>query len=106
MEPKIGELEESCKASEKAFKECASFYCEDPSKGGSDDIGKRLYKGVLFLFYAEKTFCELEDRRRKEEAKKQHQANRQSKPTNSLPPNEDRIKLLEKVEKERERRVL
>lgn len=27
MEPKIGELEEICKNSEKAFKDCAEFYC-------------------------------------------------------------------------------
>jgi hypothetical protein len=47
-----------------------TFYCEDPTKGSSDEIGKKLFKSVLFIFNTEKIYYELEERRKKEDARK------------------------------------
>lgn len=55
---------------EEAYNDCASFYCEDPTKGASDEIGKKIFKSILFIFNTEKIFYELEERRKKEEARK------------------------------------
>ena len=55
---------------EEAYKDCASFYCEDPTKGPSDEIGKKIFKCILFVFNTEKMFFELETKRKKEEARK------------------------------------
>lgn len=55
---------------EEAYNDCATYYCEDPSKASSDEIGKKLFKSVLFIFNTEKIYYELEERRKKEEARK------------------------------------
>lgn len=39
---------------EKVYQDCANFYCEDPSKGASDEIGKKIFKCLLFVFNSEK----------------------------------------------------
>lgn len=35
---------------DEAYLACAKFYCEDPTKAASDEIGKRIFKSVLFIF--------------------------------------------------------
>lgn len=35
---------------DKAFTTCAAFYCEDPNKAASDEIGKKIFKCLLFIF--------------------------------------------------------
>ena len=50
---------------DEAYSECAKFYCEEP-RGSSDDIGKKLFKSVLFVFNTEKMYHELEEKRKKE----------------------------------------
>lgn len=58
-------FEESVKKMENAFTQCATFYCEDPIKGTSDEIGKRIFKSILFIFNTEKVFYEIEEKRKK-----------------------------------------
>ena len=67
---KLEALEKAANEMEQAYTECAKFYCEDPTKGNSDDIGKKMYKSVLFIFNTEKVFSDIEERRLKEEARK------------------------------------
>lgn len=51
---------------DEAFEECAKFYCEEPNRGSSEDIGKKMFKSVLFVFNTEKMFHEIEEKRKKE----------------------------------------
>ena len=44
---------------DKAYEECAKFYCEDITKGNSDDIGNKIFKSVLFVFNTEKMYYEI-----------------------------------------------
>ena len=53
---KLEALEKTTQEMEESYEECAKFYCEDPSKGNSDDIGKKMFKSILFIFNTEKMF--------------------------------------------------
>lgn len=63
-------LEESFKKLEAVYQDCATFYCEDPTKGASDEIGKKIFKSILYVFNTEKMFYEIEEKRKKEEGRK------------------------------------
>lgn len=63
---KYEQLDQNCKKMEIAYQECANFYCEDPMKAPSDEIGKKLFNCVLYIFNTEKVFYELEEKRKKE----------------------------------------
>ena len=56
VKSKYVELEALVKKLEEAYSDCATYYCEDPSKASSDEIGKKLFKSVLFIFNTEKIY--------------------------------------------------
>jgi hypothetical protein len=67
---KYEQLDVAVKKLEIAYTDCATYYCEDPTKAASDEIGKKLFQSVLFIFNTEKIYYEMEEKRKKDEARK------------------------------------
>ena len=58
-------LQKLIKRLDDAYTACATYYCEDPVQQASDDVGKKFYKCIQFIFDNEKLFNEFEERRKK-----------------------------------------
>ena len=53
------ELDKSMKKLEEAYTECATYYCQDPTKGPSDEVGKKIFKSILFISTTQKIYYQL-----------------------------------------------
>lgn len=59
-EEKLAFFEAGFKEMEEVYKQTALYYCEDPTKAASDEIGKKLLKCILFVDCTEKIFADYE----------------------------------------------
>lgn len=66
LEMKVEYFTEKFKEVEQAYKDCVSFYCEDPSKGQSDEICKKIFKCIHFISNSERTYKVVEEKLEKE----------------------------------------
>lgn len=41
---------------ESTYYSCAALYCEDGKKMQSDEFGKKIFKGVHFIYNSEKVY--------------------------------------------------
>lgn len=72
---------------EENYKKCSEFYCEDPKRQQSDEIGKKIMGCLYFICKTEETLNQLEIAKKKEEDRKATKNNLsfKNKPSNESP---------------------
>lgn len=56
---KVEKIADKIKELEEAYKTCAEFYCEDPKRQQSDEIGKKILNCLYFICKTEETVNQL-----------------------------------------------